>query len=260
MDWFCFSFLTIILLIFIYKTETFGGCVCVEEFANGLNLPVLFVNANDGSNRIFVGELKGVVHIFYANGTKLPDPFIDVTSRVEKLDKVTESGLSSMAFHPNFTSNGLFYMVVATKTKYFDRNVNHYSNLFEFKVSATDGNKADQNYSRLLLKFDQPVSAHNMDQVTIHFDRTLSLAITSTTSYPVKFFSRVQIMFVLRLKVPVNNFSVMSGRSHRLLCITCKVSCSMTQHAGGRFRTPTSRSGFRRSTSEPSRSPEYIMR
>ena len=51
------------------------------------------------------------------------------------------------------------------------------------------------------------------------------------------------LLFVLRLNVPVNNFSVMSGRSHRFLgnepvLSGSKVSCSRTQHGGGRYRTP----------------------
>ena len=51
------------------------------------------------------------------------------------------------------------------------------------------------------------------------------------------------LLFVLRLNVLVNNCSVMSGRSHRFLgnlpvLSGSKVSCSRTQHGGGRFRTP----------------------
>ena len=50
-------------------------------------------------------------------------------------------------------------------------------------------------------------------------------------------------LFVLRLNVPVNNFSVMSGRSNRFLgnlpvLSGSKVSCSRTQQCGGRSRTP----------------------
>ena len=50
-------------------------------------------------------------------------------------------------------------------------------------------------------------------------------------------------LLVLRLNVPVNNFSVMSGQSHQFLgnkpvLSGSKVSCSRTQHSGGRFRTP----------------------
>ena len=46
---------------------------------------------------------------------------------------------------------------------------------------------------------------------------------------------------LLRLNVPVNNFTVMSGRSHHFLVITSafwevNVSCSRIQHGGGRSR------------------------
>ena len=49
-------------------------------------------------------------------------------------------------------------------------------------------------------------------------------------------------LFVLRLNVPVNNFSVMLGWSHPSWVLPVlsgsKVSCSKTQHGKGRFRTP----------------------
>ena len=59
--------------------------------------------------------------------------------------------------------------------------------------------------------------------------------------------------------VPVNNFSVMSGRSHRFLGIASafwevNVSCSRIQHGDlSEDRTPTSRYGFRRSITRPPR-------
>ena len=69
-------------------------------------------------------------------------------------------------------------------------------------------------------------------------------------------------LFGLRLIFPVNDFSVMSGRSHRFLGITCvtstfwkvNVSCSRIQHGDlSEDRTPTSRSDIRRSTTRPPR-------
>ena len=48
-------------------------------------------------------------------------------------------------------------------------------------------------------------------------------------------------LFVLWFNVPVNNFSVMSGRSHRFLGITSTfrgVNVSRTQQGGGRYQTP----------------------
>ena len=68
-------------------------------------------------------------------------------------------------------------------------------------------------------------------------------------------------LFGLRLYVLVNIFSVMSGRSHRFLGITStfwevKVFCSRIQHGvPSEDRTPTSRSGVRRSTTRPGRLP-----
>ena len=70
-------------------------------------------------------------------------------------------------------------------------------------------------------------------------------------------------LFRLRLYVPVKKISVVSGRSHRFLGITStfwevNVSCSRIQHGDlSEDRTPTSRSGVRRSTTRPPRLPLY---
>ena len=160
---FPFWILAILLVISIHRTRTFDGCLCVEEIASDLELPVSLVNANDGSNRIFVAELKGVVSIVFPDGTKLPEPFIDVSSMSGYLGKYSNEGLTDIAFHPNFRANGLFYMLVTTPAK--TKGIHHYSNLFEYKSSTTDKNKADPNYSRLVLQFDQPGPSHEADQV-----------------------------------------------------------------------------------------------
>ena len=67
---------------------------------------------------------------------------------------------------------------------------------------------------------------------------------------------------MLRLNVPVNNFSVMSGRSHRFLGINQYfrgVKCLAQGHntAAVGLEPRTSRSGVRHSTTEPPRSPLY---
>ena len=66
---------------------------------------------------------------------------------------------------------------------------------------------------------------------------------------------------MLRLNVPVNNFSVMSGRSHPSWVINqyfWGVKCLAQGHntAAVGFEPPTSRSGVRHSTTEPPRSPD----
>ena len=71
--------------------------------------------------------------------------------------------------------------------------------------------------------------------------------------------------FVLRLNVPVNNFSVMSGWSHRFLGINqyfrgVKGLAQGHNTAAVGFEPPTSRSGVRHSTTELPRSPILILR
>ena len=74
-----------------------------------------------------------------------------------------------------------------------------------------------------------------------------------------KFYS--SLLFRFLLNVPVNNFSVMSGRSHRFLGYyqyfwEVNVSFSRTHHGDlSENRTPTPRSGVRRSTTRPPRLP-----
>ena len=72
--------------------------------------------------------------------------------------------------------------------------------------------------------------------------------------------SVLSVCLWLRLNVPVNNFSVMSGRSHHFLVINQYfrgVKCLAQGHntAAVDFEPLTSRSGVRHSTTEPPRSP-----
>ena len=78
-----------------------------------------------------------------------------------------------------------------------------------------------------------------------------------TTSSLRCFVKKFVCLFMLMLNVPVNNFSVMSGRSHRFLGITStfravNASCSWhnTAEVGIEPRL-TSRSGVRDSTTRP---------
>ena len=66
------------------------------------------------------------------------------------------------------------------------------------------------------------------------------------------------ILFVLRLNVPVNIFSVMSGQSHRFLGNLPVLAQGHNTAAVG-FEPLTSRSGVQHSTTEPPRSPFFFF-
>ena len=66
--------------------------------------PVAIRNARDGSNRLFIVEKGGVIKIL-KNGSVLPTPFLTVP-----VSTSSEQGLLGLAFHPQFASNGKFYV------------------------------------------------------------------------------------------------------------------------------------------------------
>jgi glucose/arabinose dehydrogenase len=116
----------------------------------GLNLPLDIQNAGDGSGRVFVVEKPG--HIFILlNDQLLPTPFLDITNKVGS--QATEQGLLGLAFHPDYSSTGLFFV------NYTDVNGN--TVIARFHVSADDPNRADPTSEVDLLHVDQPYANHN---------------------------------------------------------------------------------------------------
>ena len=126
-----------------------------EQLATGLLRPVAITHAGDGSDRLFITAQDGQIVIY--DGEKLLDPpFLDITSRVSCCG---ERGLLSVAFHPEFASNGLFYV------DYTDRS-EHPGDVIiaRFKVSE-DPNIADPDSEQLILQVDQPTVEHNGGQL-----------------------------------------------------------------------------------------------
>jgi uncharacterized repeat protein (TIGR01451 family) len=68
---------------------------------------VQVTHAGDGSGRLFVVERQGAIRII-KNGAVLATPFLDITGTVR--DTGDEEGLLSVAFHPNYESNGFLYV------------------------------------------------------------------------------------------------------------------------------------------------------
>ena len=77
----------------------------LQEVASGLSSPV-FLTAAAGDARLFVVEQPGRIRIV-ENGSLAAAPFLDITDRVLAGG---ERGLLSMAFHPRYAQNGLFFV------------------------------------------------------------------------------------------------------------------------------------------------------
>ncbi len=118
--------------------------------------PILLTHAGDGTNRVFVPDQRGVVHVFpnddAATETKI---FLDITDRVRYSDKQNEEGFLGMAFHPKYKQNGEFF-VFYTDVKAKMANV-----VSRFRVSKTDPNKADPAFEEELVRFEKPYWNHD---------------------------------------------------------------------------------------------------
>ncbi|MGE5073079.1 MAG: hypothetical protein ACM3MF_06595, partial [Anaerolineae bacterium] len=78
--------------------------------AQGFTSPVELVSPPDGSGRLFVVDQVGLIWILL-NGKRLDHPFLDIRNRlVELLPFYDERGLLGLAFHPQFATNGRFYV------------------------------------------------------------------------------------------------------------------------------------------------------
>lgn len=135
-----------------------GLAISLEPIANGLISPVGLTNAGDGSGRLFVVDQIGTIRII-DNGVLLATPFLDISSDLVTLDPVfDERGLLGLAFHPDYATNGRFFVFYSTDTT--DINMNCTSRIAEYSVSG-DPDIADASSEQILLEFDKPQFNHN---------------------------------------------------------------------------------------------------
>ena len=115
--------------------------------ASGFTRPVFVTNAGD--SRLFVVEQTGVIEIIHDDASVTT--FLDIRNLV--LDS-GEQGLLGLAFHPNYASNGLFYV-------YYTPSGGGAEVLAEFRRSTGDPDQADPNSERILLDLPDPYTNHN---------------------------------------------------------------------------------------------------
>jgi glucose/arabinose dehydrogenase len=84
---------------------TVGVNLQLQKVASGLAAPV-YLTSPPGDARLFVVEQAGRIRII-ENGQLLSTPFLDISSRVASGG---ERGLLSVAFHPQYATNGFFYV------------------------------------------------------------------------------------------------------------------------------------------------------
>ena len=116
------------------------------EIASGLQSP-LFLDAPIGDSRLFVVEQPGRIQLISDGSVST---FLDISSKVLSGG---ERGLIGLAFHPDYSSNGLFYV-------HYTRPGDGAGVIAEYSVSS-DPSIADASSERILKVIAQPASNHN---------------------------------------------------------------------------------------------------
>lgn len=124
------------------------------EFASGLTSPVEITNAND--TRLFVVQQDGIIKIIQPNGTINSADFINISSKVLYGG---ERGLLGLAFHPQYATNGYFFV-------YYNNTAGNII-VARYSVSSTNPDVADPNSEKILLNIPKPFDNHNGG--SIHF-------------------------------------------------------------------------------------------
>ena len=152
------------------------GDIAVElaPLATGLTSPMGLTHAGDGSDRLFVYDQDGRVHLI-KDGAVQANPFLDARDHLVSLSAgFDERGLLGLAFHPDFATagapgEGKLYTytsepVVAnadfTTTEPVAEH-NHQSVVAEWRVDAGNPDQVDSDSRRELMRIDQPQFNHN---------------------------------------------------------------------------------------------------
>jgi len=126
----------------------------LEEFATGLSNPVEITNAND--SRLFVVQQNGIIKIIQPNGTINAADFLNISSEITFGG---ERGLLGLAFHPQYATNGYFFV-------YYNNTAGNIV-VARYSVSSTNPNIANAASEKIILNIPKPFDNHNGG--SIHF-------------------------------------------------------------------------------------------
>ena len=126
--------------------------------------PIGIHHAGDSSNRLFIIEQQGRIKVFENNSaTSSSQTFLDIRSIVDQDGGYTEEGLLGLAFHPNYSENGYFYVHY---TDHLNGNINYPRNIVaRYSVSSNNPNQANLNSEQIILIVEQPYHNHNGGQM-----------------------------------------------------------------------------------------------
>ncbi|RMA64919.1 PQQ-dependent sugar dehydrogenase [Ulvibacter antarcticus] len=151
-------------LFFIFFSFTISAQdIDIELITSGFSNPIDIQNAGD--DRLFIAEQGGRIKILNPDGTVNPTPFLNISTLVSG---GSEQGLLGLAFHPDYASNGYFF-VNYTKT-------NGDTRIARYTVDPSDPDVVLAGSQLTIIEYDQPFGNHNGGGIAFGPDGYLYIA------------------------------------------------------------------------------------
>ncbi|CAM4322998.1 PQQ-dependent sugar dehydrogenase [Flavobacterium terrigena] len=136
---------TSIILLCIFNFA-WSQSLNLQSFGTGFTSPVEIAHAGD--SRLFVVEQTGRIKILNTNGSVNATPFLNISTIISSGG---ERGLLGLAFHPNYTSNGYFFV----------NYTNTAGNTVIARYSVSGNPDIADTTGQILMTITQPYSNHN---------------------------------------------------------------------------------------------------
>ncbi len=173
------NFLFVLISLGYVLTGSSKETVGLEVVADKLVSPVALVESPDESGRYFIVDQVGVIRIYTPKKGLLEEPFLDLKDKIVSLkDAHEERGLLGLAFHPDYSGNGKFFVYYsAPLSDDGPENWDHTSHISEFRVSRENPNIAEKTSEKIIMKVDQPQDNHNAGNIAFGPDKFLYISL-----------------------------------------------------------------------------------
>jgi hypothetical protein len=146
--------------------------VVANTASNPISRPVYLTHAPGDYKRLFIVEKQGRIRVLDITKPS-PElqqdtaPFLDIRTLIPTLaagnpGNQDERGLLGLAFHPQYMSNGKFYVYYTTlPVAGLPNSAQFYCNVVEYTNPTPAGNTADVNSARIVMQIPHPQNNHN---------------------------------------------------------------------------------------------------
>lgn len=154
-----------------------NNTVKLDLVTEGLTSPLVLLESPDNSDRLFLVDQTGQIYII-KDGERMSQPFLNIQDKlVPRSGGQDERGLLGLAFHPDYATNGRFFVYYSGPLSGEGPDGwDHTNHVAEYKVSG-NADQADAASGRILLSMDHPQSNHNAGMIAFGSDGFLYISV-----------------------------------------------------------------------------------